>query len=321
MNKAFKSSVSPCEVTAEDLEQINRYTVKELSADEVYCFNVILCDNDIDRDGERFSDEALIQLAELFVGVTGIFDHDPKSSNQTARIYRAECTAIPDRKNSVGEEYRCVKARAYMPLTEKNADLISDINAGIKKEVSVSCAVGSFTCSVCGSDMRYDPCHHVKGETYDGKLCYCTLSQINDAYEWSFVAVPAQVNAGVTKSYTKEIEKMENCIKAIKDGNAVKLTESESKQLSEYIKKLEKQAQDGIVYRRALTEETTKYAVLSVPSLSGESIEKMCSGVETDELIKIRNAFRKKAEDVIPLAPQLKAKKEKNTNTNNEFKF
>ena len=87
------------------------------------------------------------------------------------------------------------------------------------------------------------------------------------------------------------------------------------------LKKLEKQAQDGIIYRRSLTEETAKFAVLSVPSLSGESIEKMCSGVETDELIRIRDAFRKKAEDVIPLTPQLKAKKEKNTNTNNEFKF
>ena len=53
MNKAFKSSVSPCEVTAEDLEKINRFTVKALSADEVYSFNVILCDNDVDRDGAR----------------------------------------------------------------------------------------------------------------------------------------------------------------------------------------------------------------------------------------------------------------------------
>ena len=157
MNKAFKSSVSPCEVTAEDLEKINRFTVKALSADEVYSFNVILCDNDVDRDGESFTNEALMQLAELFVGVTGIFDHDPKSSNQSARIYHAECVSIPGKKTVTGEDYRCVKARAYMPLTEKNADLIGDINAGIKKEVSVSCAVGSFTCSVCGSDMRYDP--------------------------------------------------------------------------------------------------------------------------------------------------------------------
>ena len=30
------------------------------------------------------------------------------------------------------------------------------------------------------------------------------LDDITDAYEWSFVAVPAQVNAGVTKRFTDE---------------------------------------------------------------------------------------------------------------------
>lgn len=321
MNKEFKTKISPCEITENDLALINRFTVKELKADEVYSFNVILCDNDVDRDGERFSNEALSQLAKLFVGVTGIFDHDPKSSNQSARIYSAECVNIPGKKTVTGEDYLCVKAKAYMPLTEKNADLIGDINAGIKKEVSVSCAVADFTCSICNSDMRFSPCNHVKGESYDGELCYCTLSNITDAYEWSFVAVPAQVNAGVTKSYTKEIETMENCIKAIKNGHAVKLGENEARQLADYINTLEKQAADGKIYRRSLTEETAKYAVLSVPALTGDCIEKMCSGVETEELIKIRDAFRKKAEDVVPLVPQLKAKKNKNTDTNIEFKF
>ena len=321
MNKEFKTKISPCEITESDLALINRFTVKELKADEVYSFNVILCDNDVDRDGERFSNEALSQLAKLFVGVTGIFDHDPKSSNQSARIYSAECVGIPGKKTVTGEDYLCVKAKAYMPLTEKNADLIGDINAGIKKEVSVSCAVADFTCSICNSDMRFSPCNHVKGESYDGELCYCTLSNITDAYEWSFVAVPAQANAGVTKSYTKEIETMENCIKAIKDGHAVKLGENEARQLADYINTLEKQAADGKIYRRSLTEETAKYAVLSVPALTGDCIEKMCSGVETEELIKIRDAFRKKAEDVVPLVPQLKAKKNKNTDTNIDFKF
>ena len=43
--------------------------------------------------------------------------------------------------------------------------------------------------------------------------------------------------------------------------------------------------------------------------------------VETEELIRIRDAFRKKAEEIIPLSPQLKAKKDKTTVTNNDFKF
>ena len=60
------------------MEKINRFTRKELTEDDVYCFSVILCDNEIDRDCEKFSVEALKELAGLFIGKTGIFNHDPK---------------------------------------------------------------------------------------------------------------------------------------------------------------------------------------------------------------------------------------------------
>ena len=36
--------------TPQELELINNYTVKPLSADEVYTFGIVLCDNEIDRD-------------------------------------------------------------------------------------------------------------------------------------------------------------------------------------------------------------------------------------------------------------------------------
>ena len=42
-------------VTDEELALINKYTRRQLSKDEVYVFSVVLCDNDIDRDGERFT--------------------------------------------------------------------------------------------------------------------------------------------------------------------------------------------------------------------------------------------------------------------------
>ena len=42
--------------TDEELKLINAYTRRELSADEVYAFTVVLCDNDVDRDNERFTD-------------------------------------------------------------------------------------------------------------------------------------------------------------------------------------------------------------------------------------------------------------------------
>ena len=60
------------------LAQLNQFTRRTLTQEEVFLFDVRLCDNEIDRDGERFSLEALEQLKTLFVGKTGIFDHNPK---------------------------------------------------------------------------------------------------------------------------------------------------------------------------------------------------------------------------------------------------
>ena len=65
----------------------------------------------------------------------------------------------------------------------------------------MSCAAERHICSVCGTDRRVKACHHVKGRRYDGKQCFLSLEDISDAYEWSFVAVPAQVGAGVTKGF------------------------------------------------------------------------------------------------------------------------
>lgn len=188
------------------LDKINRFTRRELTEEEVYVFPVTLCDNDIDRDGERFSDEALLTMSKLFIGKTGIFDHNPTGDNQTARIYDAEVVIEPDKLTKDKRTYKYLRAEAYMVRTDKNADLITEIDAGIKKEVSVSCSANKRICSVCGCDKSGTDCGHHKGQDYGSGECHVILDDITDAYEWSFVAVPAQINAGVTKKYYPEKE-------------------------------------------------------------------------------------------------------------------
>lgn len=139
-------------VSGEELEKINGYAREPLTEDKVFVFRVALCDNDIDRDGEKFSSGALEKLAELFKGRTGIFDHDPKSSKQTARIFDTWVETLPEKTTTDGEVYRRLMAKAYMVRTASNGDLISEIQGGIKKEVSVSCTMGKKLCSVCGAD-------------------------------------------------------------------------------------------------------------------------------------------------------------------------
>ena len=185
------------------LDKINTLTRREFKPEELYTFPVTLCHNDIDRDFERFSDDALDKMAELFVGTTIIENHDPDTRNQVARLYDTEVISEPETLTRDGRPYRYLKGYAYMVRTDSNADLITEIDAGIRKEVSVGCNAAVRKCSVCGKQISYDnPCEHRKGQEYDGQICCHVLDEINDAYELSFVAVPAQVGAGVTKQYS-----------------------------------------------------------------------------------------------------------------------
>lgn len=189
-------------VTSEDLELINKFTLKELKAEDVYVFNTILCNNDVDRDFEKFSVASLNKMAELFVGKTGISDHMWSSEEQKCRIFKTWVEAQDGQITADGEQLYCLKARAYMLNSDSNRELIANIDAGIKKEVSVACSMSNSVCSICGSE---EYCEHIQGCEYDGKHCFRILENPQDAYEFSFVAVPAQKGAGVTKSFADVI--------------------------------------------------------------------------------------------------------------------
>lgn len=195
MDRIIKSAkIERSDISENELAVINnRYALKSLSADEVFGFRLAVCDNQIDRDHERFSENAIERLAKMFIGKTIISDHDPSAKNQCARIYD---TAV----EADGEVTRLV-AKCYTVRTEATKDFITMLSAGIMKEVSVSCKLKSIICSVCGQDNIKAYCEHIGGRTYGDKQCHFILEDPEDAFEVSFVAVPAQKDAGVIKSY------------------------------------------------------------------------------------------------------------------------
>lgn len=292
--KIYKAGAERTETlnSADELEAINAYAKTELKAEQVYTFSVVLCDNEVDRDYEKFSDEALCQLAGLFVGRTGIFDHDWKAANQTARIYRTEIVKEKNILNSVGEPYAVLKGYAYMLRNEKNAELIEEIDAGIKKETSVGCSVSRRICSICGEEAGPNGCGHVPGHEYDGKLCYLELNDANDAYEWSFVAVPAQRAAGVVKRFGGA-----GTLKYfIKSAEGVKYS-------AEY-EALEKDAVLGREYTGALRNEVLRLSMLCDPKIF-EALSDNTKGMGARELECLKEAFEKQLEDKFPLRTQL----------------
>ena len=200
------ASVESQEVTEQDLRKINKFTLSPLKSEDVFTFKLVMGDNEIDdRNYEPFNLNALKDLQKLYIGKTMIKDHSRKSDNQIARVYDTELIQDENKLTGAGEIYTKLIAKCYMIKTEKNADLIAEILAGIKKEVSTSCRAKHAYCSICGTDNMKSYCSHYWGreyETKDGKkLCYFTLDGAKEAYEVSFVAVPAQPRAGTTKNY------------------------------------------------------------------------------------------------------------------------
>ena len=192
------ASVTKLVAGADDVDLICAQSLRPLTAEEVFVFKVAACDNQIDRDYERFTEESLAILAPKFVGKPLISDHKWSASAQIARIYAAEV--------AVTENVHRIVLRAYMMRTDDTNATISAIEGGILREVSVGCSMTRKVCSICGKDHR-ERCGHIAGRSYDGVLCHRNLEGVQDAYEVSFVAVPAQPKAGVIKVCTQSEHK------------------------------------------------------------------------------------------------------------------
>ncbi len=303
-----------------ELELINNYTRTPLTPEDVYTFTVTLCDNEIDRDFECFSVKSLEKLRTLFEGKTGIADHSMLSKDQSARIYYCFTETDPTKKTSKGEVYTALKAKAYTLRNDANKDLIASIDGGIKKEVSIGCAVSRVTCSICGKNMKTHRCEHIKGKTYKGKLCHGILEDPTDAYEWSFVAVPAQRNAGVTKSFSPKEEYSMNTSEIIKSMTEdSSITTEKAKELSDYIANLEELAKQAQCYKEHLTKDVARFARIIMPKVDTKQFTENCIEMDLDSLRKLRDDMQKQAGEIFPVTSQIKASSSQKNSTNTDF--
>lgn len=213
------ASVSPLEVTDGDLRKINKYTLNPVTADDVFIFKATIADNEQDdRNYAPFDLKALQDLKKLYPGKTMLKDHSRRADNQIARVFDTELVQDASKLTELGELHTELIAKIYMVKTESNKDLIAEIIGGIKKEVSTSTVPEKMICNICGVDNMKEYCRHWPGREYDvtdsntGKTtkrrCKMLLRGAKEAYELSFVAVPAQPRAGAHKciGFAKPVE-------------------------------------------------------------------------------------------------------------------
>ena len=266
--------------TAVQLGAINALAKAELKEDQVYVFSLRLCDDQVDRDFERFDTAALPGLAKLFIGKTGIVDHKWSSDRQVARIFAAETV--------MEEGISYIKAWAYIRRGGSNDEIIADIEAGIKKEVSVGCAMGRSVCSICGGE--YGQCGHQKGQHYDGQLCCAILKEPMDAYEFSFVAVPAQVNAGVLKGMGRS-----RCLKELAEEFGAQ---------QEY-RALFQEAQLGRQYRRELEDGVVRLCLALELGAEADVYRNLVKTAVAQDLMALKTALEARLAESLPVVTQL----------------
>lgn len=206
------SRITPIELTDDDLEKINSYALSPLKSGDVFAFKATIADNvDDDRNYMPFDLQALKDLKELYPGKTVLLDHRAVVNNQIARVYDTELRPGSGNtgKQTLGGDHTELIAKIYMLRTKSNSDLIAEISGGIKKEVSTTTHPAKMVCSICGIDNLKEYCRHYPGREYEAKnddgeiihkRCRMILSGATDAYEMSFVAIPAQPRAGTHKS-------------------------------------------------------------------------------------------------------------------------
>ena len=267
--------------TQEQLRQISALAKGTVKQEDVYVFSVRLCDDQVDRDWERFDTGALPGLAAMFVGKSGIVDHLWSAQGQMARIFDTQVVT------EEGVSY--IKAWAYIRRGGAGDEWIADIEAGIKKEVSVGCAMGRSVCSVCG--LEYGSCGHRKGEHYDGELCVAVLKEPVDAYEFSFVAVPAQRSAGVLKGM---------------GAGKVSLKElAEHYGAQEEYRGLFKLAELGKEYARALEDEVVRLCLALELGVEEPVLRSAAGKMSSDELRCFKRALDERMGERYPVRTQL----------------
>ncbi len=266
---------------AMQMERINALAKARLNPEQVYVFSVRLCDDQVDRDGERFDTAALPGLAKLFVGKTGIVDHQWSAKQQFARIFETQVI----QENGVS----FIKAWAYIRRGGEKEEIIADIEAGIKKEVSVGCAMGRCICSICGSE--YGTCGHRKGECYEGQVCCGILQEPVDAYEFSFVAVPAQKEAGVMKALGS-------------NGRSLKELAEQFGAQGEY-RMLYKQALLGQRYRKELEDDVVRLGLALELGAPEPVLRGIASTAGEEDLMALRKALEGRLAEMLPVTVQL----------------
>lgn len=177
------------EITSVQKEMIKRFLPQNERNDYInwkdyYVFKIILCNNDVDKDHDKFSIQALYQIRDMAIGKNGILDTMPNNKSNIARIF--DCSVEYDKGKTTIDGEPLLYVQAYAFLDKRISDgcgaIAQKIKEGFYNEVSVGCSIyKSHKESFFDSEFALE---------YE----ITVIDSISDLYEWSIVQKPDVLN-------------------------------------------------------------------------------------------------------------------------------
>lgn len=194
--KAFSlKAAQGAEVTPDLLSKINKFALRELTADEIFVRKYLMAHNAVDRDNERFSELLLDDFANTFPGKSLLNGHDRYAlaiglffDAVTEEVTPQQFTAFTGEEARLPENISMVKVLwgwIYMLKAQFNEQMMANIDAGIYRHASIG--------------FRANDIAPVKGQ-FD-QILYWEYSPPGEALEGSIVWLGAQQGATSQKKH------------------------------------------------------------------------------------------------------------------------
>lgn len=175
------------------LEKINKIAIAPLEQKDVVVLTIKAAGSRIDRGDDQFQTSAHVKMAAKAIEneIPLLLSKAQKDHNWLG-FYTLG--TVFDAYEKGGELFYEV----YVAKTQKNLEDLEMVLAGHYKKVSVgfSMSPADYHCSSCNIPIVSKECPHQPGENG----VYCKITDIEDNYEISIVAVPMQSEAQIMRS-------------------------------------------------------------------------------------------------------------------------
>lgn len=144
--------------TPRELELINRYARRPLTAAEVHVGECDLCNDRVDRAFERFTVEVLQDFADSLPGKSLLAAHD-RGSLPLGLWFDATL-----RRDAGGVTH--LRPAYYIVKTRDNEHHRAQIDGGVYRYASIGFRAQDLVCDICGKSWFGWECQHFPGRTY-----------------------------------------------------------------------------------------------------------------------------------------------------------